>query len=325
MEIVSADSGAFEPYVKLGIDPVTTKSDKFMMAFYYHGDSRRALYERCWPRWNIQHLGHRSKVENYETRLYYIHISSEPQYADAMKPQPYNPYSRVISEHTIPECWELSRHQLEDLYRDEHSLTSRSVTIFDADKFINMAPRGIYSFEWDTRKKPIVYAADTSEISGWSDFKPERELAFGQVMIGRTGFFKQRLRIRLSDNSNHVPKKVHDVARQEGSDEGVSIKIKLPVHGTDTFVEILLQTELKDLTCGSNLNWVLGAKSLKFLKISIDNRREENMYQITRYKESSEWSAKNSAAETSHEWHYASPEDSATEESDSYSEDDDSE
>lgn len=258
-----------------------------------------------------------------------------------MKPQPYNPYSRVISEHTIPECWELSRNQLEDLYRDEHILTRRSVTIFDADKFINMAPRGIYSFEWDTRKKPIVYAADTSKISGWSDFKPERELAFDQVMIGRTGFFKQRLRIRLSDNSNHVPKKVHDVARQEGSDEGVSIKIKLPVHGTDTFVEILLQTRLKDLTCGSNLNWVLGAKSLKFLKISIDNRREENMYQRTRYKESSEWSAKNSAAETSyndaetsHEWHYASPEDSATEESDSYSareesdsysEDDDSE
>lgn len=33
VEIVSADSGAFEHYVKLGIDPVTTKSDKFMMAF----------------------------------------------------------------------------------------------------------------------------------------------------------------------------------------------------------------------------------------------------------------------------------------------------
>lgn len=131
------------------------------------------------------------------------------------------------------------------------------------------------------------------------------------------------------------------MALKEGSDEGVNIKIKLPVHGTDTFVEILHQTELKDLTRSSELNWVLGAKSLKFLKISIDNRQEENMYQITRYKESSEWSANNSAAETSyndaetsHEWRYASPEDSATEESDScsatkesdsYSEDDDSE
>lgn len=47
----------------------------------------------------------------------------------------------------MTDCWTLSLTQLENFRTNKVILHKSGATIFDADKFVDMAPRGIYFFE----------------------------------------------------------------------------------------------------------------------------------------------------------------------------------
>ncbi|CCI43912.1 unnamed protein product [Albugo candida] len=265
----------------------------YKMMFYKNGESQSDLFQRCLPGAKVI-VAYPQKKNPYRER-----VVKPPGGVSKKIQSHYRLGTRANHEPAISYCWTVSQSQLNLLYNEKKVIFDEisKVMILDPDFFINEAPRGIYSFEWEKGDGPIAYAVDTSRISEWRDFKPEGELPI-EVMIEGTLVPQQRFHILLSANSNQPSKEVYD-ALQKGSNPDIKIKVKIPDSATNSFVEKSLQIGLKDLKSRTASYFVLGAESLRMFRISIDNREGEHMYQITPYEENSEWSAQNSAVETS--------------------------
>ncbi|CCI43936.1 unnamed protein product [Albugo candida] len=319
-----------EPIWGLKVEVATVESDIFLMAFYQDGDSSPVTpFKRCWP---YSRITLSSSTTIKYMRKYDISFSNDDfqsQIDDAMKKgYHYEPESEIIYEHAIPGCWKLSPSYLNKLYIQREMLfeIKLGVTILAADAFVDMAPKGIYSFKWNKEKGLIAYAVDTTKISTErSGFIPERSLVIPEVSIGDTRIHKQGLRIRLSHDMIELSNEAYRAALAQASQgrerRDVEMEIKIPGNfDTNGFSQLFRLPIVREGTpiyhCSKTTKWVLGAAILRMFKISIDTTGRKKLYQIIRYKNSNEWSgakSENSAAETSSKLRTITHEDSAAE------------
>lgn len=316
-----------EPIWGLKVEVATVESNIILMAFYQDGDSSPVTpFKRCWP---YSRITLSSSTTIKYMRKYDISFSNDDyqsQIDDAMKKgYHYEPESEIIYEHAIPGCWKLSPSYLNKLYIEREMLfeIKLGVTILAADAFVDMAPKGIYSFKWNKEKGLIAYAVDTTKISTErSDFIPERNLVIPEVSIGDTRIHLQGLRIRLSHDMIELSNEAYRAALEQATQRrDVEMKIKIPGNfDTNGFSQLFRLPIVRKGTpiyhCSKTTKWVLGAVILRMFKISIDTTGRKKLYQITRYKNSNEWSGakfEDSAAETSSKLLTITHEDSAAE------------
>lgn len=188
--------------------------------------------------------------------------------------------------------------------------------VLEADAFVDLAPRGTYSFEWDESKESFVYPVNTADDS---DFESQRDLSFPAVKFGGTKFRDQHIQIHLGNDLIKLPRGAYEKVlekikaktyvpssskkpkyRQITSDDPDDVnfdntEITFPGKGSTTRMTKLFRPSISSkgvvnfLSSNSDY-WVLGGGFLWMFKVIIDTKTEAKMYQITPYKESNVWS-----------------------------------
>lgn len=275
----------------------------YLMQFYMEEDSDATPpLSRCLPETPIREKSHIDRIIG--KFLYRIVLSGDCYSYDVMKH--YNPEVKVSAkytyDHTIAGCWKISTKLMENL-QDNRKLTywEDDQMTLDPDKFLELAPKGTYSFTQHGDYIRINYDLDASKIGGQgSDFKPEDDLRISNIKAGEAEYSEQKVHIRLADYVTKLPAKPYEMfiewlqtkyiinhrygTLEERGDASSANQFLITIPGNppeDVYPFVDWDDASLQIVLSDSEHWVLNHRYLKVFNINISTHGDTKTYNIT--------------------------------------------
>ncbi|KAL0583551.1 hypothetical protein ABG067_006575 [Albugo candida] len=322
MKLISLQSGNSDFILGLRVEVAQIDHEEYVMAFYMnHTYEHQIALQRCWPKTEIKVSLAKNGVEGYNSYDILPPSGNPPAHDPSKRDRHYDPESmrdtKVESMDIIPGCWKMSSSLLENLYNKGKLLRrGHNMMVLGADEFVDLAPRGIYSFEWNEKINFFVHPVNTPDNN---DIKLQRDLVFPAVRFGGTKFKDQRIQIHLDNDPIKLPKDTYEIILEKikakthvpssskkpeykriasGDPDDVIFDNTViifpgkesPTRMTEMFRPTISSEGTVNFLSSNSEYWVLGGRFLWMCKVIISTKTEEKMYQITPYEESNVWS-----------------------------------
>ncbi|KAL0583527.1 hypothetical protein ABG067_006551 [Albugo candida] len=290
---------------------IEDEEDMYMLTFYMDGsEDRRGAYKRCMsilspssiskgkPSGKAKGKSSNSKripsgkaKRNTETQLLYEPFSTDQTNSDP--------------NHATQGCWKLSRTELSELHKEKMIIRPPldDSNILNADRFISLAPKAVYTFSATVTDDMISYIMDINRKT--EDGTSIPKISTGLADIYYAGFFykSQNIEIRFSPYLLQLPQEAYDATINEIKRNGYDIdygihyrlstcktfdmvmQLKLLPDGK-TFIKLpgthfkVSNFERIHIKPSGNGAWILTPVLMAGFPISVDTRGDVKQYEI---------------------------------------------